>query len=505
VLRGPSGPAINEALIELGLRGERYYGETALYRAYEVFGENVLSIALARLAALGVSGWSVDRMRAAGRRVAELLWPEVGSYVRPLLAEHRRADHTLVLATTTPEVLVRPLAERLCFDDVIATRYAWRDGAFTGGLDGGFVWGPGKLAAVRRWAAHEHVELEQSFAYSDSVYDLPLLQAVGHPVAANPDPSLLAIALLRRWPIMHLDSPPGVFTLVGAEAFDLAKLVLRPELFPYARFDIEGIEQIPDSGPFILVSNHRSYFDVAAISLVVARKGRRTRFLGKKEIFDAPVVGQIARAFGGIAVERQGSAADALAEAERVLEAGEGLVIIPQGTIPRGRAFYDPVLRGKTGAARLAARTGAPVVPVGVWNTEAVWPRSSRFPRVTRVLSPPTVRVRVGAPVAGLILGSGDARRDTDAIMAAVAALLPDDAHIEHEPTEEELRRTYPGGRVGEERALGVDPAPRPTTEPRSQAGPGTRAGGHGRGSGSSNPRQRAASRKPPRRAVPGA
>ena len=345
VLRGPSGPALNEALVELGLRRGKLFGETALYRTYELFGENPLGMALARAAALGVRGWSVDRMRASGRRAAELLAPQVGSYVPSLLAEHRRAGHLLVLATTTPDVLIRPLARRLGFDEVIATRYAWRDGAYTGALEGGFVWGPGKLAAVRRWAANESVELRGSFAYSDSVYDLPLLSAVGNPAAANPDPTLHAIALLRRWPVLHLDSPPGVVTLFGAEAFDLAKRAVRPELFPYARFDIEGIEHIPDAGPFLLVSNHRSYFDVAALSIVVARKGRRTRFLAKKELFDAPVVGQIARALGGIAVERQGAAADSLVAAQRVLVGGGGARHPAPGHDPPGPGLLRPGAR----------------------------------------------------------------------------------------------------------------------------------------------------------------
>ena len=208
---------------------------------------------LARAAAVGVRGWSVDRVLAAGRRAADLLAPQVGAYVPSLLAEHRRAGHVLVLATTTPDALIRPLARRLGFDEVIGTRYAWKDGAYSGALEGGFVWGPGKLAAVRRWARDEQMELRESFAYSDSVFDLPLLSAVGHPVATNPDPALHAFALLRRWPVLHLDSPPGVVTVLGAEAFDLAKHAIRPEMFPYARFDIEGVDQIPDAGPFVLV------------------------------------------------------------------------------------------------------------------------------------------------------------------------------------------------------------------------------------------------------------
>ena len=459
LLRGASGPLINEALKELGLRSAAVPGEDLLYKAYDIFGENPIGMALARAAALGVKGWSVDRLRAAGRRAADLLVDHVAAYAPRLLEDHRAAGHRLVLATTTPYDLVQPLAVRLGIEDVIATRYAWIDGAYTGRLDGGFVWGRGKLSAVRQWAAGHDIDLSQSFAYSDSINDLPLLGAVGNPRAVNPDVPLHAAALFRRWPILHLDVPPGVPTLAGVEPFDVGKLFVRAELFPYAGFDIEGVERIPDDGPFILVSNHRSYFDVAALALVIARKGRPVRFLGKKEVFDAPVVGQIARALGGIPVERAGAAAASLSSAEAVLEAGEGLAILPQGTIPRGRAFFDPVLRGKTGAARLAARTGAPVVPVGLWNTESVWPRSGRIPRITNVLSPPLVTLRVGVPIPDLRLGPADAVADTERIMDAISALLPLESREQHEPTEEELALTYPRGKFGEERAVGVDRA----------------------------------------------
>ncbi len=73
------------------------------------------------------------------------------------------------------------------------------------------------------------------------------------------------------------------------------------------------------------------------------------------------------------------------------------VVIMPQGTIPRGRAFFDPVLRGRWGTARLAAQTGAPVIPIGLWGTEKVWPRSAKLPNVLNIVDPPVVTVRVGA------------------------------------------------------------------------------------------------------------
>src|SRR5205823_10788471 len=100
-----------------------------------------------------------------------------------LFAQHRASGRPLVLATTTPYDLVEPLADALGFDDVVATRYGVdADGTYDGTVAGPFVWSAGKLAAVRQWAADHGVDLGQSWFYSDSVYDTPLLAAVGHPV-----------------------------------------------------------------------------------------------------------------------------------------------------------------------------------------------------------------------------------------------------------------------------------------------------------------------------------
>jgi putative phosphoserine phosphatase/1-acylglycerol-3-phosphate O-acyltransferase len=119
---------------------------------------------------------------------------------------------------------------------------------------------------------------------------------------------------------------------------------------------------------------------------------------------------------------------------------------MPQGTIPRGPAFFDPELKGRWGAARLAALTKAPVIPVGLWGTEQVWPRSARLPNVTNLTNPPRIRVRVGEAVP---LGYRSADKDTKRIMAAIAELLPAESRRAHTPTEAELARTYPPGYKG--------------------------------------------------------
>jgi putative phosphoserine phosphatase/1-acylglycerol-3-phosphate O-acyltransferase len=100
------------------------------------------------------------------------------------------------------------------------------------------------------------------------------------------------------------------------------------------------------------------------------------------------------------------------------------------------------VLKGRTGAARLAAMTGAPVIPFGVWGTEQVWPRSEPVPRMLNLTDPPTVRVRVGPPVQ---LKRRSAPADTRRIMTAISDCLPPEAREQHEPTPEEIRLATPG------------------------------------------------------------
>ncbi len=438
-----SGQVLNHALVEEGVlpQGRSLPGDKLLYAINNRLGENLFSMGLVRAAAAVARGWRQDQVQAAGRRAVSALTELVAPFAPQRLAAFRAAGHQLVLSTTTPVDMIAPFAEALGFDDLIATAYETRDGRYTGRLYEGFVWGTGKLRAVREWADDKGVDLGDCHACSDSIFDVPLLSSVGTPHAVNPDPSLMVVATARRWPVEHWDRPPGVPSVLGLEPYHMLRPFVRKLSFPYARFDIAGVDNVPSRGPVLLAANHRSYFDVAALALVAREIGRPVRFLGKKEIFDAPVVGVIARAIGGISVDRGSGSAQPLREAEAALKAGEVVVVLPQGTIPRGHAFFDPELHGKTGTARLAASTGAAVVPVGLWGTEQVWPRSSRVPDFTLVRNPPKVKVRVGKPVP---LSLTDAKADTEAIMKAISALLPAEARVRHEPTPEELARTKP-------------------------------------------------------------
>jgi len=443
LIRSASGPVLQAAMVAEGVlpAGRKLPGERYLYGFYNSFGETVAFMGLARAAARLMKGRSAEAVRRAGTSAVDELIDLVQPWALDALGAHRAEGRLIVLATTSPLDLVAPLAQALDFDDVIATRYEETDGTYTGRLAGKFAWGTGKRDAVREWATSNNIDLADCHVYSDSLFDVPLLQAVGHPHPLNADPRLAAVALARRWPLENWDRPPGVPSVVGLEPYHLLRPFVRPESFPYARFTVNGMEHVPSEGPFLLVSNHRSYFDVAALAIVAARIRRPVRFMGKQELFDAPVVGQLSRALGGIPVDRDTAPGDSMRKATAALRAGEAVVVLPQGTIPRGEAFFDPVLKGKTGAARLAASTGVPVIPIALWGTEKVWPRSSKVPNVANLQHPPRVTVTIGPPVP---LGLTDAAADTATLMAAIVDLLPAEAREVHTPTAEELAATRP-------------------------------------------------------------
>jgi len=457
LLVGASGTVFSQAMREAGLVNRSLPGEALLYRLFNTIGETLPAMALARQGANLAKGRSRQLVQQAADKVADALAAMVQPLAASLFEEHRAAGRPVVLATTTPYDLVKPLADRLGLDDVVATRYGVHDdGTYNGTLDGPFVWSAGKLAAVREWATRNDVDLAESYAYSDSFYDTPLLSAVGHPFVVNPDPRMVLMAAARRWPTISLS---GAFKSAEPKSakpqggnMDLQRLALNfthPVFFPYVKFRIEGTERIPANGPAIIVGNHRSYFDAAAIGVAIAQTERSVRFLGKKEVFDAPVLGQIAAAMGGIRVDRGTGSDEPLQAAAEALANGDLVAMMPQGTIPRGKAFYKPVLKGRWGAARLAAlantssKQSVPVIPIGLWGTEKVWPRSARIPNVLNLVTPPTVTIKVGEPIT---LAYDDLEADTATIMQAIMDLLPEASRNHGKPTKQEIALALPPG-----------------------------------------------------------
>jgi len=175
-----------------------------------------------------------------------------------------------------------------------------------------------------------------------------------------------------------------------------------------------GAENIPSSGPALLASNHIGYLDFVFSGYAARERGRRVRFLAKKEIFDKPGVGWLMRQMGHVPVDRDGAAKESLTAAVAELERGELIGMFPEATI--SPSFVPR--RGKTGTVRLAQETGAPLIPVALWGTQRIltkW-RPKNFHRRIPVV------VNIGAPLK-TSLGE-DAQETTDRLMASIADLL---------------------------------------------------------------------------------
>ena len=114
---------------------------------------------------------------------------------------HRAQGHQVVLVTASLHTVVRPLADALEADDVVANRAVVEEGVLTGELVSPLCYGPGKLPLASQWAEERQVALRDCWFYTDSSTDLALLEAVGHPVAVHPDPRLKRFAKTRGWPI----------------------------------------------------------------------------------------------------------------------------------------------------------------------------------------------------------------------------------------------------------------------------------------------------------------
>ena len=422
-------------------------GAHLMVSIYDLLGETRINMQIAQLAVKAASGWSVEATKRAAKAAVPDLLDAIPGYAKLLLEDLRAEGLKLVIASTSPVVLMQPLADALGFDDVIGTEWAHDGENFIGKTDGEFVWGPKKRDAIVAWAEANNISLAESHSYSDSYFDCPMLDVVGTAVAVNPDARLAAVAALQGWEIRNFDAPPGVLKFLGREMQDWMRPFQRAEFAPMANWSLSGLENLPETGGAILAFNHRSYFDVTAMSLVIGRSGRPCRFLGKAEMFENPVLGPIARMAGGIRVDRGTGSSEPLSKAIEALTAGEMVAIAPQGTIPRGEAFFEPELVGRPGAAQLAKDTKVPVIPVGLWGTERVWPRNKKAPSLD-MRNRPDVMVRVGEPVD---LKYRSVAADTKRIMTAISELLPDEANTKRTPTPEELAKTYPAGyKVGE-------------------------------------------------------
>ena len=149
-----------------------------------------------------IKGASVADFDSVGQAVLPRLVARVRPESRKLIAMHHEAGRATWIVSASPHAIVEPLAASLGMTGAIGTRGEAIEGIYTGELEGPFIYGPGKAEAIAKLAGDRGYDLKLSYAYSDSVSDLPMMEAVGHPVAVNPDSQLDTIAHERGWPIV---------------------------------------------------------------------------------------------------------------------------------------------------------------------------------------------------------------------------------------------------------------------------------------------------------------
>ena len=149
-----------------------------------------------------IKGASVADLDAIGQAALPKLVARVRPEARKLLTMHAEAGRDTWIVSASPSRLVEPIGASLGMTGAIGTEGAVEDGRFTGELAGEFIYGDGKARAITELAAQRGYDLERSYAYSDSVSDIPMLEQVGHPVAVNPDSELEDLAHERGWPIV---------------------------------------------------------------------------------------------------------------------------------------------------------------------------------------------------------------------------------------------------------------------------------------------------------------
>lgn len=160
-----------------------------------------------RLSAL-VAGWAPQAFEQVVRNSLQTrIEPEVFGEALDAIAAHHAAGHDVVIVSASVSEIVTPIAEMLGADHVVASQLeVGEDGRYTGVISD-YVYGPAKAEAMERLASRYGWELAHCWAYSDSVTDAPMLQAVGHPVAVNPDRGLATLAMEGGWDIARWANP----------------------------------------------------------------------------------------------------------------------------------------------------------------------------------------------------------------------------------------------------------------------------------------------------------
>lgn len=408
------------------LREKLTSGEASITDLVEQFA-SVLSFSLGRTGFSGLMGATAQMMRGTEeqtfvdfgvkvyeKHIAATIYPEA----RALILAHLRKGHTLGIISSATKYQVLPAAKDLHVENVLCTELEVFEGKFTGEVVAPTCWGQGKVLAAEKLAQQYGCNLAESFFYTDSHDDVLLLEAVGHPRPLNPNSRLTKIAKKNAWPIKSFNSRgrPGFenivrtamtySTLFPAVLSGLPIWAMTGSRTEAVNFSFSvwadyasalgGMKvRVEDEGnlwaarPAIFVFNHQS----AADAIILAKLIRRDlASVGKKEIANIPIIGQLFQYGGVVLIDRvnREKAIEAMAPLIDVIKKeGKSVAIAPEGT----RSVTPKLGKFKKGAFHLAIQAGVPMVPIVIHNALDFMPKGDLFVR------PATVDVTVLKPV----------------------------------------------------------------------------------------------------------
>lgn len=364
-------------------------------------------------------GRAISDLQQIGERLfAEKIEKRIYPEMRDLVQAHMARGHTVVLSSSALTIQVEPVARFLGIPNTLTNRFEVdADGILTGNVIKPILWGPGKANAVQRFAADNHIDLQESYFYADGDEDVALMYLVGNPRPTNPGDKMAEVARKRGWPILRFNSRGGgglmgqVRTLLGAGSIVPAAygavswgLLTRSRrrgvnffttAFPQlllglngVRLNVVGEENLKKKRPAVFIFNHRNNFDPVLVASMV--KDNWTG-VGKKELQNDPFFGALGKLVDTVFIDRDDpkAAIESLRNAEELTRKGLSVVIAPEGT----RLDTRSVGAFKKGPFRLAMSAGVPIVPIVIRNAEVISARDSS------TLHPGTVDVVVYPPL----------------------------------------------------------------------------------------------------------
>ena len=247
LMAGSSGMQFARIVARHGIVGRRQLASWAVeHMRYRLRGttdaRTTEVLRVARELITGVPVLSLERMNP---EVMAAILPRIYPQMLEEVYAHQDAGRATFIVSAAGNGVVESLAQVLGMDGGIGTGYEVDgDGVFSGRFDGPFVYGPGKVEAMRSFAASHGIDLADSYAYSDSISDLPMLRAVGNPVVVNPDPPLAEIAREEGWQAMRFEQlgrrlvALAVTVLATVGGFGASRIAARRKLPPPRRFPI---------------------------------------------------------------------------------------------------------------------------------------------------------------------------------------------------------------------------------------------------------------------------